>query len=313
VQPATQPLGLYPRESAVNYLLEQFLDYLAIEKNLSANTIDSYRLDIRRYLQFAEHQRQRASVEDITDQDISAFVHLLDELGLAARSVARNLSAIRTFHKFLMNEEITDHDPTALVELPKLPKALPPVLEVHEVELILEQPDTLQYLGLRDRAMLELLYACGLRISELLGLTQNQFQPESGFIRVMGKGSKERLVPVGKIAIDWVVRYQEKVRPKFVQADAANDILFLNAQGKKMSRMGFWKILRKYVTQAGIEKAITPHTFRHSFATHLLEGGADLRVVQELLGHSDIATTQIYTHIDREYLKEVHHTYHPRK
>jgi integrase/recombinase XerD len=297
----------------VTYLLEQFLDYLNIEKNLAGNTVESYRLDISRYLQFIQHQRNYDSAQSVTDKDISQFIQLLDELGLAAKSIARNVSAIRTFHRFLMNEEVTDHDPTEFVVLPKIPKTLPAVLEVREVERILEQPDTLQFLGIRDRAMLELLYACGLRISELLGLLQNQFQPESGFIRVIGKGSKERLVPVGQIAIEWVLTYQEKVRPKFIKPQQANAVLFVNVNGKKMSRMGFWKILKKYVEQSGIQKEITPHTFRHSFATHLLEGGADLRVVQELLGHADISTTQIYTHIDREYLKEVHRTFHPRK
>lgn len=296
----------------MNHLLENFLDYLAVEENLAANTADSYRRDIRRYLNFLTQTRGYSQPSEILQKDLSAFIRLLDELGLAAKSIARNLSAIRTFHKFLMKENLLHHDPAENIDLPKMARTLPPVLDIAEVESILTQPDTLAHLGVRDRAMLELIYACGLRISELLGIKQNQIHADSGFLRVIGKGSKERVVPIGEVAMNWLVYYREKVRPHLAQS-AAGDVLFLNNRGKPMSRMGFWKILRKYVVAAGIKKEITPHTFRHSFATHLLEGGADLRVVQELLGHADISTTQIYTHIDREYLKEVHRTFHPRK
>lgn len=296
----------------MNHLLENFLDYLAVEENLAANTADSYRRDIRRYLNFLTQTRGYSQPSEILQKDLSAFIRLLDELGLAAKSIARNLSAIRTFHKFLMKENLLVHDPAENIDLPKMARTLPPVLDIAEVESILTQPDTLAHLGVRDRAMLELIYACGLRISELLGIKQNQIHADSGFLRVIGKGSKERVVPIGEVAMNWLVYYREKVRPHLAQS-AAGDVLFLNNRGKPMSRMGFWKILRKYVVAAGIKKEITPHTFRHSFATHLLEGGADLRVVQELLGHADISTTQIYTHIDREYLKEVHRTFHPRK
>ncbi len=296
----------------MNHLLENFLDYLAVEENLAANTADSYRRDIRRYLNFLTQTRGYSQPSEILQKDLSAFIRLLDELGLAAKSIARNLSAIRTFHKFLMKENLLDHDPAENIDLPKMARTLPSVLDIAEVESILTQPDTLAHLGVRDRAMLELIYACGLRISELLGIKQNQIHADSGFLRVIGKGSKERVVPIGEVAMNWLVYYREKVRPHLAQS-AAGDVLFLNNRGKPMSRMGFWKILRKYVVAAGIKKEITPHTFRHSFATHLLEGGADLRVVQELLGHADISTTQIYTHIDREYLKEVHRTFHPRK
>jgi len=297
----------------LKHLLENFLDHLSVEENLSPNTIASYRNDIQRYLQFAGNNKRYPDLNSVTPRDISEFIQLLHRLGLAAKSIARNLSAIRSFNKFLIDEGILRSDPAENTDLPKIPKSLPPVLEVQEVEKILEQPDATDFLGVRDRAMLEVLYACGLRISELLGLKQIDVRTESGFLRVFGKGSKERLVPMGGQAVNWVVYYQEKVRPTLTGKSKSDDVLFLNAKGKKMSRMGFWKILRKYTDQAGIQKEITPHTFRHSFATHLLEGGADLRVVQELLGHADISTTQIYTHIDREYLKEVHRTYHPRK
>lgn len=296
----------------MKHLLENFLDYLAVEENLATNTADSYRRDIRRYLNFLTQTRGYRQPSEILQKDLSGFIRLLDELGLAARSIARNLSAIRTFHRFLMKENLLDHDPAENVDLPKMARTLPAVLDIAEVESLLAQPDTLSHLGVRDRAMLELIYACGLRISELLGIKQNQIHTDSGFLRVVGKGSKERVVPIGEEAMNWLVYYREKVRPHLAQS-AAGDVLFLNNRGKPMSRMGFWKILRKYVVAAGIKKEITPHTFRHSFATHLLEGGADLRVVQELLGHADISTTQIYTHIDREYLKEIHRTFHPRK
>ncbi|MBL7996679.1 site-specific tyrosine recombinase XerD [bacterium] len=296
----------------MKHLLEQFLDYLSIEENLAGNTIDSYRNDLRRYLSFVTSEKEYSDFNQITSKDISAFVQLLNSLGLSPKSISRNLSAIRTFHKYLLNEDILENDPAENIDLPKLPKTLPSVLEIAEVEKILEQPDTLNYLGIRDRAMMELLYACGLRISELLSLKQNDVRSDAGFLRVFGKGSKERMVPVGEVAMNWILVYQEKVRPHHLGKLTSDDVLFLNAKGKKMSRMGFWKILKRYTEMADIKKDVTPHTFRHSFATHLLEGGADLRVVQELLGHADISTTQIYTHIDREYLKEVHKTFHPR-
>lgn len=292
--------------------LENFIDFLSIEQNLAQNTLESYRRDIKRYLEYMREGRGYDNPSQIVQKDISRFVQLLHAFGLGPRSISRNLSAIRTFHKYLMTEEIMKADPAEHVDLPKLPKVLPSVLEIQDMENILKQPDTLTPLGARDRAMLEVLYACGLRISELLTLKQTDFRSDAGFIRVFGKGSKERMVPVGQMAMDWVVFYQEKVRGRLAKSGKAEDVLFLNSRGRRFSRMGFWKILRKYVELAGIQKNVTPHTFRHSFATHLLEGGADLRVVQELLGHADISTTQIYTHIDREYLKSVHKSFHPR-
>jgi integrase/recombinase XerD len=293
-------------------LVEQFVDFIRIEQNLSPNTVDSYRRDLLRYVRFLKDPQGRVEPRQITRADLSEFVQQLDAVGLSPKSLARNLSAIRGWHRYLLDEALLDHDPADLIDLPKLPRTLPSVLEIEEIERVLEQPDTLSHLGVRDRAMIELLYACGLRISELLGLRQSQIVSDGGFVRVMGKGSKERIVPMGKIAADWIYYYQEKVRPHLAPGGRADDTLFLNARGRPMSRMGFWKILKKYVDKAGVDKDVTPHTFRHSFATHLLEGGADLRIVQELLGHADISTTQIYTHVDREYLKEIHRTFHPR-
>jgi integrase/recombinase XerD len=216
------------------------------------------------------------------------------------------------FHKFLIGEQLTQRDPARLVESPKLPKKLPDVLNPDEVDEILKQPDTASDLGLRDRAILETMYATGMRVSELIGLKRSSVDEREGFVRVFGKGSKERIVPIGRSALKWLRRYLLKVRVRLARDGNGQETLFLNARGKPMSRMSVWNIVRASSTRSGLEKEVHPHTLRHSFATHLLEGGADLRAVQEMLGHSDIATTQIYTHIDREYLKEVHRTFHPR-
>ncbi len=289
--------------------LDDFFDHLSVEKHLATNTLESYRNDLLRYLSFLNHEKEYTEPSQITGNDISAFIELLHTLGLSPKSISRNVSAVRSFHKYLMLEEALKFDPAESVDLPKLPKTLPSVLEISEIEKILTQPDTSTYLGNRDRAMLELIYACGLRISELLSIKPTDYHRE--YLRVFGKGSKERLVPVGEEARKWVDNYIEKIRPHLIKKNPVDE-LFINARGRKLSRMGFWKILKNYVDHAEIKKEVTPHTFRHSFATHLLEGGADLRIVQELLGHADISTTQIYTHIDRAYLKEAIRTFHPR-
>ncbi|HID94811.1 MAG TPA: site-specific tyrosine recombinase XerD [Candidatus Latescibacteria bacterium] len=291
-------------------LLSQFLGYLAIEKGLAKNSIDAYNRDVIRYLRFLEgsgiEHPARASQEDVL-----GLFYLLRDLGLKSSSISRNLSAIKVFHRFLLTEGLADRDPTEYLESPKLPRNLPVVLNPFEVEKLLEQPDLSTPLGIRDRAMLEFLYATGLRVSELLKVTCSDLYLDDGVVRIFGKGSRERLVPVGNIARGWVQRYIAEVRPTISNQRSA-DVLFLNRRGMPMSRMGFWKILTRYARMAGIGKKISPHTLRHSFATHLLEGGADLRAVQEMLGHADISTTQVYTHVDRDYLKEVHRTFHPR-
>jgi len=292
--------------------LERFLDFLAVERHLADNTLQAYALDLRRYLQFLQ-ARGIPSIDQVTSNDVVDLLITLRDGGLSPRSVARNLSAIRMFHRFLVGEDLARGDPTINVDSPKITRKLPSVLDYPEVEKILQQPDLSEPLGLRDRAMLELLYATGVRVSELITLKQSDLFFNEGLIRVFGKGSKERLVPVGENAIHFVEKYRGAVRPLLVKGRRIGDSLFLNAQGKPLTRMGFWKILRRYVVQAGIQKEVTPHTFRHSFATHLIEGGADLRSVQEMLGHASIATTQIYTHLDREYLKEVHRNFHPRE
>jgi len=241
------------------------------------------------------------------------FLRTLHAELLSPRSIARALSAIRGFHRFLVGEEQADDDPTQTIEPPKKAKTLPGVLSIAEVNEILQRPDVSSPLGLRDKAILETLYATGMRVSELTGLRQSQLLFDEELVRVFGKGSKERLVPIGRSAVKWITRYRTGPRTALASKGKSRDTLFLNARGGSLSRMAIWNIISRYSREAGIKKSVHPHTFRHSFATHLLEGGADLRAVQEMLGHADISTTQIYTHVDREYLKEVHRTFHPRE
>ncbi|MFQ6114364.1 MAG: site-specific tyrosine recombinase XerD [bacterium] len=293
--------------------LTEFLNFLRIEKNAAANTVSSYQNDLNRYLTFLKN-RGFNSLEQVQASDILALIQCLNTIGYAPASSVRNLSAIRMFHRFLVGEDYLQVDPTINISFPKRSKNLPSVLDHSEIALILEQPDPTQPKGLRDKAMLEFLYATGVRVSEIISIRNSDLFLPEGFIRVMGKGSKERLVPIGAQAIDYTYRYIKDVRPLIIKKKrVSQDVVFLNWHGKPLTRMGFWKILRTYVTEAGLKKKVSPHTFRHSFATHLIEGGADLRAVQEMLGHADISSTQIYTHLDREYLKEVHRNFHPRE
>jgi integrase/recombinase XerD len=293
--------------------LNSFLNFLKLEKGLSENTIISYKLDLGRYLNFLS-EKKIENPDKISEELLSKFLSILRTVGLEASSINRNFSAIKGFHEFLMGEGFSQTDPTINIDRPKLPKRLPTVLSIEEVDMILDQPDLQTRFGLRDRAILELMYATGLRVSETISLknSSSNILFESGLIRVFGKGSKERVIPIGKSAIYYVTLYINEARPELISKKRSTDILFLNHHGKKLSRAFIWEMLKRYTGMAQIEKNVHPHTIRHSFATHLLEGGADLRAVQEMLGHSDISTTQIYTHIDREYLKEVHKTFHPR-
>ncbi|UCB51677.1 MAG: site-specific tyrosine recombinase XerD [Candidatus Zixiibacteriota bacterium] len=291
-------------------ILDQFLNHLSVERNLSANTIESYRRDLNGYLKFLR-ETKLDSVGGIAAQHVTGFVARLSRKGLAANSIARKLSSLRGFHKFLVAEGYCDVDPTSTLESPRQWRKLPSVLRVKEVERLLSQPSGDAPLDVRDKAVLEFLYATGVRISELIQIKRKDLLPEVELVRVMGKGRKERIVPLGKEAIRSVQRYLGEARPKLA-GEHSEDVLFLNRRGRRFSRMGLWKVLRKYVNQAGITKRVSPHTIRHSFATHLLEGGADLRAVQEMLGHADISTTQIYTHLDREYIKQEHRDHHPR-
>ncbi len=289
--------------------LTEFINYLVIERGLAANTIDAYKHDLDRYTAFLKERGRKPA--DARQEDVVALFFALRDVGLAAASIARNFSTIRSFYKYLQGEGLSKSDPTEYIDAPKLWKRLPTVLGQHEIERLLEQPDCTKTLGLRDRAIIEVMYASGLRISELIDLRMQSLLFSEGRVRIFGKGSKERIVPIGRPAIEAVRQYLEKARPK-IDKNVGKDVVFLNWRGKPLSRMGVWKILRMHVQSAGISMRVHPHTLRHCCATHMLEGGADLRTVQEMLGHADITTTQIYTHVDREYLKEVHRTFHPR-
>jgi len=283
-----------------------------VERGLSRNTVSAYENDIKRYL----FHLQCKGIVDIacsSTKEVKDLILNMSSLGMENSSLARNISAIRMFYRFLLGESILKRDPTVNIEVPKRGRKLPYVLEVIEVEKLLNLPDLTCHRGIRDKAMLELMYATGVRVSELVGLIRSNLIVDEGFVRVFGKGSKERLIPVGQVAIDCICTYCNAVRPLLAKKGLAKDVLFLSMRGKALTRIAVWKILKAYVLEAGISKTVSPHTLRHTFATHLLEGGADLRSVQEMLGHSDISTTQIYTHLDREYLKEVIHTFHPRE
>jgi integrase/recombinase XerD len=291
-------------------LLIQFLNYLSIEAGLSANTIDSYRNDLKGYIKFLEKRKIR-SIEKVSTKEVTGFIGWLSDKGMAPSSISRKLTSIRRFHRFLIMEEHADSDPTVALDSPRLWRKLPSVLTIEEMKKLIDQPKSRDVLAMRDKAILEFLYATGVRISELISIKRKNVLPEVELIRVMGKGQKERVVPIGKQALQAVQAYLDYSRPKLAN-EYSEDVLFLNRRGRPFSRMGLWKMLRKYVTAAGITKKVAPHTIRHSFATHLLEGGADLRAVQEMLGHADISTTQIYTHLDREYLRQEHRDHHPR-
>lgn len=290
--------------------LRTFEDTLAVEEGASPRTIEAYRRDVVRCAAWMRQQGIN-SAADISPGALREFVYSLKDAGLAGTSIRRNISALRSWFRVMVAEGLVTRDPTERLDTPKLWRTLPEVLTIDEVSKLLAAPGLDERLAFRDRAMLELAYGAGLRVSEWIGLAVRDVLLEEGLLRVLGKGNKERLVPIGRSAIGAVAVYARELRPTLEHGEGEG-ILFLNAQGRPLTRMGAWKILRKYVTMAGITKSVSPHTLRHSFATHLLEGGADLRAVQEMLGHADIATTQIYTHVDREYLRSVHKQFHPR-
>jgi integrase/recombinase XerD len=291
--------------------IRSYFDFLRLEKNLSPQSLVSYNYDFQKYRSFLSQEGIRTASK-VSEEHISKFIAELRKKNLSPRSTARTLSAIRGFHRYLIGEEEVKDDPTQIIDSPKLEKNLPDVLSIAEVDEILKQPDIADRLGVRDRAIIETLYATGIRVSELVNLKQSNLMKEDRLVLVLGKGSKERLVPIGKSALHWIEEYQKQSRVHLTKSGKSEDYLFLNIRGTKLTRDMIRKLVEKYTEAAGISKKVHPHTFRHSFATHLLEGGADLRAVQEMLGHADISTTQIYTHIDREYLKEVHRTFHPR-
>jgi integrase/recombinase XerD len=295
---------------ARTFLLARFTDYVALEQGLSPRTQEAYERDLQRFAEYAE-LRGVAAPPDITARILREYVYHLKDLGLSPASIRRNVSAVRTYFRFLTGDGLVVRDPSERLETPKRWRSLPDVLSVDEVQRLLASPTLDDALVFRDRALLELAYGAGLRVSEWITLGVRDLLLDQGLVRVFGKGSKERMVPIGRSAIGAAAIYLRELRPKLEKGEGKG-VLLLNARGRPLTRMGAWKILRGHVERSGITKHVSPHTLRHSFATHLLEGGADLRAVQEMLGHVDIATTQIYTHVDREYLRQVHRSYHPR-
>ncbi|WP_162051989.1 site-specific tyrosine recombinase XerD [Pontibacter pamirensis] len=292
--------------------IKQFEEYLKLEKSLSRHSVEAYRRDIRKLTEFLDIEMLQVAPENITPAILRDFLEWIGELGMTAHSQARTLSGIRAFYKFLIMEDMVHADPTDTIEAPKLSRKLPDTLHFHEIEQLLDAIDLSTPEGTRNRAMLETLYSSGLRVSELLDLKVSHLYEDMGFLKVAGKGDKERLVPVGRDALKHIKLYREGIRCHLTIKKGHEDILFLNRRGARMTRVMVFTIIKDLTAKAGIQKTVSPHTFRHSFATHLIEGGADLRAVQEMLGHESITTTEIYTHLDRDYLKQVIKDYHPR-
>ena len=291
-----------------------FLSYMRVEKGLAQNTILAYGRDLKRFAEFLR-KRQKQGMEEVTREDVVDFLASLYKERLDSRSVARYLVSLRGLYKFAMMEGTVTTDPTENLESPKVRNSLPTYLRIDEVDKLLQAPDVATPIGLRDRAMLEVLYSTGLRVSELLNLRISDIDMSIGCVRCIGKGDKERLVPIGRKAIEAVEQYLSQGRPKFARPSSPpphNQVLFLTRIGRRLSRVGIWKILHDYGVRLGLRGRLTPHKLRHSFATHLLEGGADLRSVQLMLGHADISTTQIYTHVVEERLKQIYKAHHPR-
>lgn len=288
-----------------------YLHYLTIERGLSQNTRKSYERDLEQYLTFLteQHIKDWQAVDRVL---ILSFLQQLQQSGKSSATIIRMVSSLRRFHQFLRQERFTDHDPMQHIDSPKKQQKLPDTLNLSEVERLIETPDTKEVLGIRDRAILEVMYATGLRVSELIGLQLKDLHLSMGLLQTTGKGDKERIVPLGDLAIQWIETYLEEARPFLTRKHPEESHLFVNNHGKQLSRQGIWKNLKALVRKAGITKNVTPHTLRHSFATHLLENGADLRTVQELLGHADISTTQIYTHITKKRMTEVYKQHFPR-
>jgi integrase/recombinase XerD len=295
-----------------NSCIKGFKAYLLLEKSLSPHSIEAYLRDVSKLMEFVIIQKIDLSPEKLLGDHLTSFVYYINELGLEAKSQARIISGIRAFYKFLLMEDLIDQDPSELLESPKLQRTLPDALSYEEIELLLKSIDMSLPHSLRNRAILETLYACGLRVTELTTLKISHYYPDQGFIKVLGKNNKERLIPIGDAAIKQIEMYLSRERALLpIISKGHEDILFLNRRGKGLTRVMIFMMIKTYVAQAGIQKSVSPHTFRHSFATHLVEGGADLRAVQEMLGHESILTTEIYTHVDRNYLRETMMKYHP--
>lgn len=294
-----------------NYI-KQFSQYLRLERSLSDNSVEAYVHDVLKLSAFVEMKYGNLAPQKVERNHVQAFIEYINELGLAAQSQARILSGLKAFFKFLMVEELTDRDPCQLIEGPKLGRKLPDTLDLDEIERMLNAFDLSTPEGFRNRAMLEVLYSSGLRVSELVDLKRSNVYRDIGFLRIIGKGKKERLAPIGREAMKYLTLYENEVRVRVPVKPGHENYVFLNRRGAKLTRVMIFTIIKQIALTAGIRKSISPHTFRHSFATHLIEGGADLRAVQEMLGHESITTTEIYTHLDRDYLRQVIQEFHPR-
>jgi len=292
--------------------LRDYIHFLTVEKGLAKNTLISYERDLKSYMKMLQKVEQISSWNDVRRVNIINFLSHIKEQGKSSKTIARHIASIRSFHQFLLRDKQTEQDPTVHIETPQPDRTLPKVLSMEEVEALMETPKGTDCYGLRDQAMLEILYATGMRVSELIQLDVNDIHSAMGFVRCIGKGNKERIIPIGSTALEAVEKYLDDGRGELVNTNNKTDALFLNHHGGRLSRQGFWKILKRSSLAANIQKEITPHTLRHSFATHLLMNGADLRSVQEMLGHADISTTQIYTHINNTRLKDVYTKFHPR-
>lgn len=301
----------------LDFYKKQFVNFLRLEKSLSENTVQNYTFDLTRFFEYLKDKHNVNEIKSVNDKIVESYIFYLRNLKnkkdeyYSLKSINRHISTLKSFFKFLINEKNIDTNPTDIIDAPKTMRKLPDVLSIQEIDLMFSKADIFDKLECRDRAIMEIMYASGLRVSELIKLGLNDVYANEGIIRVFGKGFKERIVPVGSSALKYLNIYYEKSRP-YLKQPYSEDFVFLNFRGRGLTRMAIWNIVKKYSKLAGIKKDIHPHILRHSFATHLLEGGADIRIIQEMLGHSDISTTQIYTHIDRDYLIEVHKTYHPR-
>lgn len=294
------------------FALEDYMHFLKVERQLATNTLTSYERDLTGYLDFLLAMKI-VSMDMVTREAVLLYLQKLNGEGKSSRTVSRHISSIRSFHQFLLREKVTMADPTVHLELPKIEQKLPRVLSMEDVDKLINTPDRSKPQGIRDHALLEILYGTGMRVSELIDLDLDDIHLSMGFVRVFGKGGKERIVPLGNKAIEACTKYVNEARPSFTSSkQSPTDALFVNMRGGRLSRQGCWKLLKGHALKANIQQKLTPHILRHSFATHLIENGADLRAVQEMLGHADISTTQIYTHVSRSRLKEVYVKFHPR-
>jgi len=294
-----------------------FTDHLRVEKSLSENTVASYNLDLDKFIHYLSEVKSISAITKITEEIVNDYLKYIQSSGTkqekkySFKSVSRFISSLKSFFRYLEAEDVIESNPMENIELPKSSRLLPEVLSIEDIDNILSKPDTKSKLGLRDKALLETMYASGLRVSETINLEISNIFFDDGFVRIFGKGLKERIVPIGRTALKFITKYMNESRSLLKTKNSFNYV-FLNFRGSKLSRMGILDMIKKYCSEAGIKKNVHPHTLRHSFATHLLQGGADIRIIQEMLGHSDISTTQIYTHIDKDYLREVHKSFHPR-